>query len=236
MLLVLHAGAAGALWANGTAPDAPAPRTANQSADAAALVAAAVHNDGALPFTSDVRTAHAANDTVLTRFELAADPRAGQVRARIHEQGGEISLGADSLYRTGWGQWLRQDGEWRYDGSRDGVYDHDDVRLLQPNLAGAETVDRTGHENGSVTLTLEGGTPTTGLLALAGTNTTLTYRIAFDDGRPYVAFARAVPADGDGTAITVRREPGATVRRPAALPSVAPGELADRLVAGARYA
>lgn len=221
------------LWVSGGAVETPAPETVGPSADAATLLLAAAHNDAALPMTTELRMAHPANDTTVVRATLAANPPAGRARFRTSVRRSAAPYRLDEVYVTPWGRWERRSDDWSYDGGTDARYGATTPRLFFPSSDDAGRLRKTAHDNGTVTVRVDGVGTTPGPLAAAGANATGTFHIAFDDdGRPYVARASGRPTD-DGLAVTVDRQRGATVSRPDALPALTAGAARDRLVAGA---
>jgi len=236
LLVALHAGAVGTLWASGAAPESPEPRTVDRPADPATLLVAAAKNDAALPMRSDVEVTDPADGTTVGRAHVAADPTEGRARARVPVRRPSAPFDADAVYLTAWGRWEQEGSEWRYSGGSANAYRGTNARLFFPVPERAEEVRTTRHENGTVTVRLVDVRPSPGMLSFAGDGATLVYRIAFDDGIPYVAAAKAIPAPDGGLAVTVERRRGATVRRPDGLPPATLREAGDRLRTGVRLA
>jgi len=236
LLVALHAGAVGTLWASGAAPESPEPRTVDRPADPATLLVAAAKNDAALPMRSDVEITDPADGTTVGRAHVAADPTEGRVRARVPVRRPSAPFDADGIYLTAWGRWEREGSEWRYSGGSADAYRGTSARLFFPVPERAEKVRTTRHGNGTVTVRLVDARPSLGLFSVAGDDATLVYRIAFDDGTPYVEAAKATPAADGGLAVTVERRRGATVQRPDGLPPATPREVGDRLRTGVRLA
>lgn len=233
LLVALHAGAAGTLWAQGGAVATPGPATADPDDGPETLLLAAARNDAAVSMTSEVTLRHPDNGSTVTRISVAADTRRGRIRLRTPVRRVDVLVAADELYVTPWGEWERAGTDWQYSGGPDAGYDPRDPRLFVPIPASADRIRATTNADGTTTVRLEGARSSLGVLSVAGDDATLTYRIAVDDGRPYVVAATARPTDPDGLAATVDRRRGADVRRPEALPPAAPGEVRDRLLAGA---
>ncbi|WP_254840767.1 hypothetical protein [Natronomonas marina] len=232
LLVVLHAGAAGVLWVEGGSVSTPPAETADPSADAETLLFAAAHNDAVLPMTSEIRLYHPANDTTVARVGVAADPRAGRARLRVPDGYSSAPVPTEGAYVTPWGRWRRAGDDWTYDGSRHARFESTTSRIFFPTPGLADRIRKRTSDDGTVTVRLDDARTAPGPLSVAGDNATLTYRIAFDDGRPYVTNATARPATADGLAATVERRRGADVRRPDTLPPVTAREIRDRLAAG----
>ena len=233
LLVVLHDGAAGVLWTDGGTVDAPAAATADPSADAGTLLSAAANNDETLRMTSDIRLSYLGNDTTVLRARTAAAPRRGRARFQAPVRRPAAPYRFDEAYVTPWGRWKRAGDDWSYAGGPDAHYEETSPRLFFPAPDAADRVETMTHGNGTTTVRLEGARTAPGPLSAAGENATFTYRIAFDDDRPYVAHATARPTGANGLAVTVDRRRGADVRRPGALPPTTPREIRDRLLAGA---
>lgn len=233
LLVALHAGAAGLLWTSAGAVETPPPETADPTADTETLLHAAAHNDAALPMTTDLRMTHPANDTTALQARLAAEPGEGRARFRTSVRRSAAPYRYDAVYVAPWGRWERRGDDWHYDGRPRAGYDATTPRLFFPSTYDADRTAKTVHDNGTVTVRIDGLGTTPGPLAAAGENATAHIRITFEDGHPYVVSATATPTDGTGLEVTVDRRRGAAVSRPEGLPPVTPREAGDRLVTGA---
>lgn len=230
-LVGVHAGAAGVLWMNGSGPEPPAPQTATTDADPVTLLQRGAHNDATFAKTSTVQETDPDTGTVISHVNTTVDPAVARARVTAVSEQRSVVAGNEQ-YITGWGTWVRAGDRWQYEsneppGSR---YESSSVRYMRPAPETARSLQTTEHDNGSVTIQVTDSNPG-GALSPAGPNATVTYRIAFQADRPYIAFARAVPA-GEGNIVTVRQQPGATVSRPAALPRATAQEAIDRLLTG----
>lgn len=235
-IVLVHVGAVGLLWTNGAHPSVPDSETAEVADNATALLAAAQHNDASLPLTSNIRTVDPADGTIQGRSIIMSDPTTGRLRVRTVQDPSSDPTFAEDMYLTGWGRWSQDSDGWTYESGQEAGYTPQIVRFLRPSPGTAESIEKTVHENGSVTIMLTSVNSGLGLPVFTGSNTTTIYRIAFHDDRPYFASAKAIPEDEDDEVIVVvDRTLGGTVDRPDELPPITLREVLDRLVAGALY-
>lgn len=168
------------------------------------------------------------------RVRVRTDPERARVRARVLEGSAEGLLRGEDIYITAWGRWTHEESSWWF-AARESAYRPRNARLVFPAPERAGSIEKTVHEDGSVTIRLEEANPAFGLLSFAGPNATVTYRIAYSEAVPYVAAASAEPAVADGFAVTMDRRRGATVERPDPLPPATWDEVLARLEAGTWY-
>lgn len=232
LLVLIHLGSVSALWVNSTDPSVPPPVSEGPDADGAKLLAAAHHNDAVLSTTTDVRLISAQNESSVTEFRIATDPATGHIRGQLLEHGPKNPLAGQDVYITPWGRWIRHTDAWKYESGSQAAYNPEDARILRPPIHSTTGIEKTVHENNTVTITLRNSDPRLGLLSFAGSNVTSHYRIAFQDGHPYVVAASAEATTEDGLRVHVQRRRGARIQRPTDAPRISSRELRDRLVEG----
>lgn len=235
LLVVLHLGSVSALWVNSTNPSSPTPVSEGPDADGATLLAAAHHNDGVFSTTSTVRLVDTKNESNYTELRIETDPSTGRMRAQMLEHGPNNPLVGEDVYLTPWGRWVRHSDGWTFEPGEEAAYDSADARILRPSIHSTTAIEKTVHENGSVTVTLTNSDPGLGMLSFAGSNVTCHYRIAFQDGRPYFIAASAEPTTEDGLYVRVQRRRGAQIQRPADAPWFTGREIRERIVEGGTH-